>query len=62
MDAARLPLYQPQPGWELVEEFTPEPSYLAIALETVGADHMLPAGIWRKLRHANESAYLYRVR
>jgi 4-amino-4-deoxy-L-arabinose transferase-like glycosyltransferase len=62
MDAAAAPLYQPQPGWELVQEFTPAPSYLARALERVGADRRLPSGIWRKLRHPNESAYLYRVR
>ncbi len=62
MDAAAAPLYQPQPGWELVQTFTPEPSYLAVALQSVGADRLLPAGIWRKLRHPNESAYLYRVR
>ncbi|MBA3940095.1 MAG: hypothetical protein C0520_02665 [Sphingopyxis sp.] len=62
MDAAQAPLYQPQPEWELVETFTPAPSYLAIALEGVGADRALPAGIWRKLRHPNEPAYLYRVR
>ncbi len=62
MDVTRAPLYQPQPGWELVEELTPEPSYLAIALEKAGVDRILPAGIWRKLRHPNESAYLYRVR
>lgn len=62
MDAAAAPLYRPQPGWELVEEFTPEPSYLAMAIEGAGADRLLPAAIWRKLRHPNESAYLYRVR
>ncbi len=62
MDAARAPLYQPQPGWELVEEYTPEPSYLAMALEGAGADRVLPAGIWRKLRYPNEPAYLYRIR
>lgn len=62
MDAAAAPHYQPQPGWELVERFAPQQSWLARTLEATGIARLLPGAVWRKLDHPNEPAYLYRVR
>lgn len=56
-----LPAYRPQPGWTLVREFEPEPSYLCAALEAAGFAGHLPPAIWRKLRYRNPPTALYRV-
>ena len=61
MEPATVPMYQPQKDWERIARFAPEPSYLARTLQWSGAHRFLPTSIWDKLRHANESSYLYRV-
>lgn len=61
IDAAAAPLYRPQPGWILVKEYRAGPSPLARLIEATGTDRLLPAGLWRKLRHPAEPAYLYRI-
>jgi 4-amino-4-deoxy-L-arabinose transferase-like glycosyltransferase len=61
MTAAIVPTYTPRADWVRTEIFAPDPSYLARALEASGTDRLLPASIWQKLRHSNETSYLYRV-
>ena len=56
-----LPSFLPQPGWEQVARFEPEPSLLARALEATRIDEALPEGLWRKLRYRHEPTVLYRI-
>jgi 4-amino-4-deoxy-L-arabinose transferase-like glycosyltransferase len=62
MKAGQIPAYLPQPGWQKLGTWEPEPPLITKAIEASGLWAIIPQGIWKKLRHRYPPVTLYKVR
>jgi 4-amino-4-deoxy-L-arabinose transferase-like glycosyltransferase len=62
MEASAIPTFAPQPGWERLASWEPDPPLITKAVEASGLSKIIPQGIWKKLRYRHPPVTLYRVR
>lgn len=62
MKADAIPAFAPQPGWQKIASWEPEPPLITRAIEATGLSGIIPGGIWQKLRYRHPPVTLYKVR
>jgi 4-amino-4-deoxy-L-arabinose transferase-like glycosyltransferase len=61
MKPEQIPAFKPQPGWERLGSWEPQPPLITKAIESTGLSGLIPGGIWHKLRYRHPPVTLYRV-
>ena len=62
MPADQIPAFKPQPGWEKLGSWEPQPPLITKAIEASGLSAIIPDGIWKKLRYRHSPVTLYKVK
>ncbi len=61
MKTGQMPVFKPQPGWQKLGSWEPQPPLITKAIEATGMVAIIPQGIWHKLRYRHPLVTLYRV-